>query len=109
MRPAGHPDLYVYQQDGPGGQRPLRAVRGAGKGTGHRHLRHQLAHRLRQGISGGLRPAETTDHSLYLQHQRQSGYRYADRAGRPGSGRTHRGGQEERPDGRDRASGRGLL
>ena len=37
---------------------PFDLLRRGGAGAGHRDLRHELAHRLRQGVSGRLRPGE---------------------------------------------------
>ena len=37
---------------------PFDLLRRGGTGAGHRDLRHELAHRLRQGFSGRLRPGE---------------------------------------------------
>ena len=54
LRHAAYPDFHVHQQDGPRGQGPVRPARRAGARAGHRDLRRQLAHRLRQGISGRL-------------------------------------------------------
>ena len=48
-----HIPIFTFvNKDGPGGQGPLRPAGGAGAGAGHRDLRYELAHRVRQGISG---------------------------------------------------------
>ena len=83
LRHAGHPHLHLHQQDGPGGPRPLRAVRGDREGAGHRHLPRQLAHRLRQGISRAC----TTASKQEIIHFTSNGQR-ARRPARPRSSWT---------------------
>ena len=49
---------------------PFDLLRRAGAGAGHRDLRHELAHRLRQGVPGRLRPGEEPA-AVLLRHLRQ--------------------------------------
>ena len=83
LRHAPHPHFHLRQQDGPGGQGPLRSSGRGGAGAGHRDLRHELAHRLRQGFSGRLRPGEGRAAVLLRRLREEAGGQTGNRSVRP--------------------------
>ena len=105
LRPAAHPHLHLHQQDGPGDPGPSGAVRGGGAGAGHRHLRRQLAHRLRQGVPGRLRPGEAAHPVLPGGGAGQEGQLRGGGPGRPGPGGHDRREEGRRPPGGGGAAG----